>query len=99
MQLANVQIPSGCTHWVKIPAMNSCTDTKYRFYKVAGPENEVVYIHWGGKWMKFEEYQQWIIDNTPFKHKVPVPNFNSKWMNRFEETANDKVQRIAEGLK
>lgn len=98
LELSNIQIPDGCTHWIK-SHFDKSRPAQYRFYKVCGPENEEVLIYWGKKWIHFEEYQQWLIDNVPhIKKKIALPDFNSPFMNRFCETANDKVKRIAEKL-
>ena len=99
MRLPNVQIPADCTHWEKLPSVIQGQPPRYRFYKVFGRDNDIVYTKWQGRWVSFGEYQSRVLEHTPARLAPRMPDFNHRCFNRHAETANDKIKRVAEKLK
>lgn len=95
IQLSDIQIPTGCTHWVK-KHFDKSKPVQYSFYKQCGPNSDEVFIWFKSKWMRFDEYQDWLIKHTPIKHRVTVPNLDRPCFNRHCETANDKIRKVKE---
>lgn len=92
INISNIQIPEGCTHWCETSFKKNSPN--YHFYNGGGPNNEEIQIYKNGRWIRWNEWCKMLWDSK--RVRPTIPNFNWHGWNRCEETANDKIQQIKE---
>lgn len=88
-----LDIPEGCTHYCFNPMAKNTPS--WMFYKVLC-NSEVIYIWWGSQWLFWQDYINKINEILPNVKIGEKPNFDSKVFKRHNQTAQEKIEKVAQ---